>query len=252
MKKFKILLFILCSLIIIQGCNKKNKLTEQETNYIISNISVTNLDKTEIDISKNEIFLYIKEEFIFDEDINYILNSITFENEKGIYSLNSEKLSSKNLIVKIISIENKNEIIINTTTLPNFQKNIVTNKYSENYIKNKTKNIANNILKFNELVGRLEIDFKQDIDSKTRFEEFNEVYLEIVNNIKYLDNIPYENIDYANFSNEKNKFSEIIKIVEIVKIEIDKAYTMKNSSLINNQYLNINLLDKYARELTTV
>lgn len=251
MKNIKYLL-VAIFLVVLQGCsNNVEKISTEEANKIISSISSQDLQKVEINSSNNEIMLYVNKEFITKEDVDSILSNIRVGNISGLSAFDKDNFSNKISSVQLVSI-NKNKAIFKINSLNDIELNITTSKYSDNYVKSAIRELSQNIIRFNELAGRLEIDIKQYNLSDTRIDEFNNAYNELNNSISKVKTLTSENTNFSNLS----KLQENIRVVEgnmdVIKQSVNSGVSAMNSNAINNSYLNINELDKIAREIVTL
>lgn len=252
MKNFKNILFLLLSCLFIQGCsNNSANISSEDANKIASNIKIETLKKTEFELKANKLIIELEDEFITKDDIESILEKSQVFNKIGIESFNKDNLLEKVNTVEFIS-SNGNKAILDTSNISNIMLEIKVNKYSESYVKNKIHNFSKTIISFNDYVGRIEIDLKNNEISSERIEKYNSTYDEINNFLKTFDTYSENNTDFKNIEILKNKMNSVKSLVDSIKLTTDNAINTKQSTLVNSQFLNVNELDKLARDFSSM
>ncbi len=252
MRSFKNILFLFLCCLFIQGCsNSSEGISSEDAEKIVSNIKLDSIVKTEFELKTNKLIIEIEDEFITKEDLSTILMNSSVFNKIGLQAFNKDNLLSKVNTVEFIS-SNGNKATLDTSNISNIVLEIKVNKYSEAYVKNKILNFSKTIISFNDYVGRIEIDLKNNDISNERIEKYNSTYNEIHNFLKTFETYSDSNTDFKNIEVFKSKMNSVKSLVDSIKLTTDNAINTKQSTLINSQFLNVNELDKLARDFSSM
>lgn len=251
-KKIKKIALLFVTVLILQACSSsQSTISEEEVNKIISEIKLDSIEKMEFSIKNNTLGLYVNEEFISNGDADKLLENISVGTKVGKEALKSSNFVNKDFKINIISNINENTIEIDTAQPENAKINLKTTKYSSAYITGNLKKISTNIIKFNDLAGRIEIDIKQGNYNAARYADFKVAYDDLTKKIKLFDNIDVNNTSIDNIVVVKEKLITVTNNINAVNVAVENAVQTNQSNFIYNSFLNVNDLDKIAREFAT-
>lgn len=245
--KFKYLFILIIIPFLLLGCSK-NSVSVEDANKVIESISLPNLEKVDYTTENKALTLYIKEEFISKEDIDNIVSNIAVNKETGYSALTKENFN--NIVEKIELVSsNKNTAMVHLDNPKEIIAKLDVNKYSEQYIRSKLRDISLEITTLNELAGQIETSLKQNNLNKEAVEKFNVSFDNLNFKIDKISNIS----SYIDTNFDFTKYSELLSktknYAQLVKQGVDSAVSTNNSNSINANFLNINELDKIAREI---
>lgn len=246
MKKLSKLLIIFFILVYTSACSNNNFFSDDELQKLVSSVEYDNINKVEFDKSKNKLNIFVNDEFINELDVNNIIKNIKIKEKYGFDSFDISNFENKKFDISLISVNN-NEVLISNDNVSDYKLNILVTDYSDTYIENKLSILSKNLVLFNDLAGRIEIDLKKNQINQNRIDEFSKNYTSLNININEL-----ESILKINFEENKNlidKIYQVKNITSIVKEDTEKAIANNNHFLIEKNYLNVNELDKISREL---
>ncbi|MBF0715816.1 hypothetical protein, partial [Gemelliphila palaticanis] len=241
MKRLSKLLIIFFILVYTSACSNNNFFSDDELQKLVSSVEYDNINKVEFDKSKNKLNIFVNDEFINELDVNNIIKNIKIKEKYGLDSFDISNFENKKFDISLISVNN-NEVLISNDNVSDYKLNILVTDYSDTYIENKLSILSKNLVLFNDLTGRIEIDLKKNQINQNRIDEFSKNYTSLNININEL-----ESILKINFEENKNlidKIYQVKNITSIVKKDIEKAIATNNHFLIEKNYLNVNELDK--------
>lgn len=248
MKKIKIISLFLIIYLFLMGCSNKKSVNEEDIKYILNNIKIENLVSMEFDNKDTTLRININNEFIDDEDVKLVLKNVVLNNKSSF-----EAFSLNNVNYNIFNVEIKNNqgntIKFNTEKVDKYELDLVSKIYTESYIESYISNISKSIIKLNSLVGKIEVDLKQNIDVSEKIEEFKKIKVDIEDNINYFSKFNKNNSNFAQLDDINLKFNSILKMLDIEENVVQTAVSSGQSVYIDNSFLTINELDRIAREL---
>ncbi len=243
-KKIYILISMLFLILTLCSCgNKPSEIVNQEyINDIFKNSNITHLEKIDYNSNEKLLIFHINDEVISEDEFKTSLSNYQFKKNYGLEAFKDDKIL--NIANKIkFSYKNNNNFILDNKD-SKIVSNIVSYTYSSEYINQKLKNIAENIIKFNDIIGKIEVDLDKNLISENVIEILNKNYNILLQSINDFENIKNKDM-YLN----NTDIDTIKKYSEILKDKSEKAISLKNSKLISQEFLKINELDKIARNL---
>lgn len=245
-KLIKLSIFIIF-ILFIQGCSNNSSFSNDELQNLVSNVHYDNLEKVEFNKEKNELDIFILDEFINNIDSSEIIDKIHINNLSGKEAIKSSNFKDKKFNISIISI-NKNEILIKDNDVENYKLNIINDKYSKEYVKQNLSKLSKSIVSFNNSIGGIEIDLRKNQKNNDRVEEFNRIYNDLLKEIEKLK-LLVENSE-LNVDSELNKnIYSINNLVNSLKNNVEKSLELNSHYAIESNFLSVNDLDRLSREI---
>ncbi|AME10178.1 hypothetical protein AXE85_04405 [Gemella sp. oral taxon 928] len=236
----------------MQGCTNKGNFSKEQLENITNSVTISELEKTEFNVNDNKLIIYSNEEIIDNESFNTIIKSLKLNSLSG-KQISGDKLSAnefngKNFNVEIIS-KNGNMVSFNTKNVTDKNYSINKTKYSEFFIKGKILNFSKNLIRFDELAGTIETDLNNNRDISERVKQFNTIKEKVNSEISYFKNLSAEITDYAKIDEIKNKVTRVKIFTDLMTNAVERSVGEKKGTYIANSFLNINEIDRIAREL---
>lgn len=248
MKKLFNLLFIVIITFSISGCSNSKNISEEQAKNIVNQIKNENIENIEFNIKNKKLILTVKDEFINKQDIEKIIKKFQINDKNGFEAFKKENFN-ENIFEVEIKNEQNNSIIFSTDNVENYDTKILTKKYTQKNVEENIIKIKKHILLFNDLVGRLEIELKKNNDIKDLSENYKKNYEEINIIINNYYNFSKDNSDYIKLEATKQQIKKAEELIKLTNDNVNSAINNKNYIQISNIFLNINSLDKIAREL---
>ena len=251
----KKLIILLTTLLILQGCSSKSDITTEQLQNLTNSVTLNQLEKTEFDKKDNKLIITTNDEVINKEGFESLLKSLKLNNFNGktlnIDNINSNEFNNKDFNIEIVT-KNKNSVAFNLKDSANKNYNISQTKYSSEYMKNKLSSFSKELITFDELAGTIETDLDKGRPLGDKVEKFKEMTDKVNSSIATLKSLTSENIDYAKLDEVKSKLTRLEALTNNMVVAVDKSVKANNGSAIAAAFLNINDIDKIARDFAAM
>ena len=251
----KKLIILLTTLLILQGCSSKDNISKEQLQSLTNSVSLSQLEKTEFDKNGNKLIITTNDEVINKEGFEPILKSLKLNsfNGKGLNvdNINSNEFNNKDFNIVIVT-KNNNTVSFNIKDSANRNYNITQTRYSNEYLKNKLTSFSKELITFDELAGTIEADLEKGRSLGDKVEKFKEMTNKVNSSIATLKSLTSENIDYAKLDEVKSKLTRLEALTNNMVVAVDKSVKANNGSAIAAAFLNINDIDKIARDFAAM
>ena len=251
----KKLIILLTTLLILQGCSSKSNITTEQLQNLTNSVSLNQLEKTEFDKKDNKLVISTNDEVISKEGFESLLKSLKLNNFNGktlnIDNINSNEFNNKDFNIEIVT-KNKNSVAFNLKDSANKNYNISQTKYSNEYMKNELTSFSKELITFDELAGTIEADLEKGRSLGDKVEKFKEMTTKVNSSITTLKSLSSENINYEKLDEVKSKLTRLEALTNNMVVAVDKSVKANNGSAIATAFLNINDIDKIARDLAAM
>ncbi|MGX7111444.1 membrane lipoprotein lipid attachment site-containing protein [Gemella cuniculi] len=248
----KRLIVLITALFILQGCSNKGTFSQDQLQNLTNSVSINQLEKTEFNPEKNRLLIYSTEELISKEDFDKILKTLKLNNFSGKEvlsdNISSKEFDNKNFDIEVVS-KNKNTVSFNTNDVNNKNYNIVQTKYSSSYVKEKISTFSKDLITFDELAGTIETDLNKSRNLGDKVAKFNEIKEKINTEIASLKTLTKENTEYENITELTSKVTRVETFTNLVISAVNNSINSNSGTFIARGFLNINEIDRIAREL---
>ena len=251
----KKLIILLTTLLILQGCSSKSNITTEQLQNLTNSVTLNQLEKTEFDKKDNKLVISTNDEVISKEGFESLLKSLKLNNFNGktlnIDNINSNEFNNKDFNIEIVT-KNKNSVAFNLKDSANKNYNISQIKYSNEYMKNKLSSFSKELITFDELAGTIETDLDKGRSLGDKVEKFKEMTTKVNSSIATFKSLSSENIEYAKLDEVKSKLTRLEALTNNMVIAVEKSVKANNGSAIAAAFLNINDIDKIARDFAAM
>ena len=251
----KKLIILLTTLLILQGCSSKSNITTEQLQNLTNSVTLNQLEKTEFDKKDNKLIITTNDEVINKEGFESLLKSLKLNNFNGktlnIDNINSNEFNNKDFNIEIVT-KNKNSVAFNLKDSANKNYNISQIKYSNEYMKNKLSSFSKELITFDELAGTIETDLDKGRSLGDKVEKFKEMTTKVNSSIATFKSLSSENIEYAKLDEVKSKLTRLEALTNNMVIAVEKSVKANNGSAIAAAFLNINDIDKIARDFAAM
>lgn len=251
----KKLIILLTTLLILQGCSSKDNISKEQLQSLTNSVSLSQLEKTEFDKNDNKLIITTNDEVINKEGFGSILKSLKLDGFNGkslnVDNINSNEFNNKDFNIVIVT-KNNNTVSFNIKDSANRNYNITQMKYSNEYMKNKLTSFSKELITFDELAGTIEADLEKGRSLGDKVEKFKEMTTKVNSSIATLKSLSSENIDYAKLDEVKSKLTRLEALTNNMVVAVDKSVKANNGSAIAAAFLNINDIDKIARDFAAM
>ena len=251
----KKLIILLTTLLILQGCSSKSDITTEQLQNLTNSVTLNQLEKTEFDKKDNKLIITTNDEVINKEGFESLLKSLKLNNFNGktlnIDNINSNEFNNKDFIIEIVT-KNNNSVVFNLKDSANKNYNISQTKYSSEYMKNKLSSFSKELITFDELAGTIETDLDKGRPLGDKVEKFKEMTDKVNSSIATLKTLNNENIEYEKLDEVKAKLVRLDALTKNMITAVNSSVVAKNGSAIAAAFLNINDIDKIARDLAAM
>ena len=125
-------------------------------------------------------------------------------------------------------------------------------KYSNEYMKNKLTSFSKELITFDELAGTIEADLEKGRSLGDKVEKFKEMTTKVNSSIATLKTLNNENIEYEKLDEVKAKLVRLDALTKNMIAAVNSSVAANNGSAIATAFLNINDIDKIARDLAAM
>lgn len=239
----------------MQGCSSKSNITTEQLQNLTNSVTLNQLEKTEFDKKDNKLVISTNDEVISKEGFESLLKSLKLNNFNGktlnIDNINSNEFNNKDFNIEIVT-KNKNSVAFNLKDSANKNYNISQTKYSNEYMKNKLSSFSKELITFDELAGTIETDLDKGRSLGDKVEKFKEMTTKVNSSIATFKSLSSENIEYAKLDEVKSKLTRLEALTNNMVIAVEKSVKANNGSAIAAAFLNINDIDKIARDFAAM
>ena len=251
----KKLIILLTTLLILQGCSSKDNISKEQLQSLTNSVSLSQLEKTEFDKNDNKLIITTNDEVINKEGFGSILKSLKLDGFNGkslnVDNINSNEFNNKDFNIVIVT-KNNNTVSFNIKDSANRNYNITQMKYSNEYMKNKLTSFSKELITFDELAGTIEADLEKGRSLGDKVEKFKEMTTKVNSSIATFKSLSSENIEYAKLDEVKSKLTRLEALTNNMVVAVDKSVKANNGSAIAAAFLNINDIDKIARDFAAM
>lgn len=248
MKLLRVVVLFFLTTIILTACSSNTtSLNSNDVKKIVDNINFQALNKLEYVEKNNTLNIEITEEFIDKVSFETVINKLSYMDKKGLSAFEKINFDNKEFNIKILS--KKNSVSLNTTAPTNYTLDIQEALYTEDYLKKLINDISKEVISFNDLVGRIQIDLKKGTVDNERVQKLKEQAKVLTEKITYFDNIKDKVVAFDNLAFYEKEIKKIANLSSLIFKDVDNAINNKNALIIEAHVLNINELDKIAREI---
>ena len=119
-------------------------------------------------------------------------------------------------------------------------------------MKNKLSSFSKELITFDELAGTIETDLDKGRPLGDKVEKFKEMTDKVNSSIATLKTLNNENIEYEKLDEVKAKLVRLDALTKNMIAAVNSSVAAKNGSAIAAAFLNINDIDKIARDLAAM
>ena len=239
----------------MQGCSSKSNITTEQLQNLTNSVSLNQLEKTEFDKNDNKLIITTNDEVINKEGFESILKSLKLDGFNGkslnVDNINSNEFNNKDFNIVIVT-KNNNTVSFNIKDSANRNYNITQMKYSNEYMKNKLTSFSKELITFDELAGTIEADLEKGRSLGDKVEKFKEMTTKVNSSIATLKTLNNENIEYEKLDEVKAKLVRLDALTKNMIAAVNSSVAANNGSAIATAFLNINDIDKIARDLAAM
>ena len=239
----------------MQGCSSKSNITTEQLQNLTNSVTLNQLEKTEFDKKDNKLVISTNDEVISKEGFESLLKSLKLNGFNGkslnIDNINLNEFNNKDFNIEIVT-KNKNSVAFNLKDSANKNYNISQTKYSNEYMKNKLSSFSKELITFDELAGTIETDLDKGRSLGDKVEKFKEMTTKVNSSIATFKSLSSENIEYAKLDEVKSKLTRLEALTNNMVIAVEKSVKANNGSAIAAAFLNINDIDKIARDFAAM
>ena len=239
----------------MQGCSSKSNITTEQLQNLTNSVSLSQLEKTEFDKNDNKLIITTNDEVINKEGFESILKSLKLDGFNGkslnVDNINSNEFNNKDFNIVIVT-KNNNTVSFNIKDSANRNYNITQMKYSNEYMKNKLTSFSKELITFDELAGTIEADLEKGRALGDKVEKFKEMTTKVNSSIATLKTLNNENIEYEKLDEVKAKLVRLDALTKNMIAAVNSSVAANNGSAIATAFLNINDIDKIARDLAAM
>ena len=251
----KKLIILLTTLLVLQGCSSKGDFSTEQLQKLTNSVTLSQLEKTEFDKKENKLVIYTDDEVINKEGFDSILKSLKLNSFNG-KTLTADKITSTEFSNKdfniVIVTKNNNTVTFSTKDSANKNYNIEQTKYSNNYMKNKLTAFSKELIRFDELAGTIQTDLDKGRSLGDKVDKFKEVTEKVNSSMLTLKSLSNETIEYGKLDEVKQKITRLEVLTKNVVSAVNSSVESKKGAAIDAAFLNINDIDKIARDLAAM
>ena len=251
----KKLIILLTTLLILQGCSSKGDISTEQLQNLTNSVSISQLEKTEFNKKDNKLVITTNEEVITKEGFETLLKSLKLNSFNGktvsVDGINSNEFNNKDFNIVIVT-KNNNTATFSVKDSANKSFEISNKKYSKDFLKNKLNAFSKELISFDELAGTIQTDLDKGRSLGDKVEKFKEVTEKINSSMLTIKSLSNENIEYAKLDDVKQKLTRLEVLTKNVVNAVNSSVESKKGTAIDAAFLNINDIDKIARDLVAM
>ena len=251
----KKLIILLTTLLILQGCSSKGDISTEQLQNLTNSVSISQLEKTEFNKKDNKLVISTNDEVISKEGFDALLKSLKLNSFNGkainIEGINSNEFNNKDFNIVIVT-KNNNSVTFSVKDSANKIFEISNKKYSKDFMKNKLNAFSKELISFDELAGTIQTDLDKGRSLGDKVDKFKEVTEKINSSMLTIKSLSNENIEYAKLDDVKQKLTRLEVLTKNVVSAVNSSVESKKGTAIDAAFLNINDIDKIARDLVAM
>ena len=251
----KKLIILLTTLLILQGCSSKGDISTEQLQNLTNSVSISQLEKTEFNKKDNKLVITTNEEVITKEGFETLLKSLKLNNFNGktvsVDGINSNEFNNKDFNIVIVT-KNNNTATFSVKDSANKSFEISNKKYSKDFMKNKLTAFSKELISFDELAGTIQTDLDKGRSLGDKVNKFKEVTEKVNASMLTLKSLSNDTIEYGKLDEVKQKVQRLESLTKNVVTAVNTSVESKKGTAIDAAFLNINDIDKIARDLTAM
>ena len=251
----KKLIILLTTLLILQGCSSKGDISTEQLQNLTNSVSISQLEKTEFNKKDNKLVITTNEEVITKEGFETLLKSLKLNSFNGktvsIDSINSNEFNNKDFNIAIVT-KNNNTATFSVKDSANKNFEISNKKYSKDFMKNKLNSFSKELISFDELAGTIQTDLDKGRSLGDKVDKFKEVTEKVNASMLTLKSLSNDTIEYGKLDEVKQKVQRLESLTKNVVTAVNTSVESKKGTAIDAAFLNINDIDKIARDLAAM
>lgn len=247
----KKLIILLTTLLILQGCSSKGDISTEQLQNLTNSVSISQLEKTEFNKKDNKLVITTNEEVITKEGFEILLKSLKLNSFNGktvsVDGINSNEFNNKDFNIVIVT-KNNNTATFSVRDSANKSFEISNKKYSKDFMKNKLTAFSKELISFDELAGTIQTDLDKGRSIGDKVDKFKEVTEKVNASMLTLKSLSNDTIEYAKLDEVKQKVQRLESLTKNVVTAVNTSVESKKGAAIDAAFLNINDIDKIARD----
>ena len=251
----KKLIILLTTLLILQGCSSKGDISTEQLQNLTNSVSINQLEKTEFNKKDNKLVITTNEEVITKEGFETLLKSLKLNSFNGktvsIDGINSNEFNNKDFNIVIVT-KNNNTATFSVKDSANKSFEISNKKYSKDFMKNKLNAFSKELISFDELAGTIQTDLDKGRSLGDKVDKFKEVTEKVNASMLTLKSLSNDTIEYGKLDEVKQIVQRLDSLTKNVVTAVNTSVESKKGTAIDAAFLNINDIDKIARDLATM
>ena len=251
----KKLIILLTTLLILQGCSSKEDISTEQLQNLTNSVSISQLEKTEFNKKDNKLVITTNEEVITKEGFEILLKSLKLNSFNGktvsVDAINSNEFNKKDFNIVIVT-KNNNTATFSVKDSANKSFEISNKKYSKDFMKNKLTAFSKELLSLDELAGTIQTDLDKGRSLGDKVDKFKDVTEKVNVSMLTLKSLSNDTIEYGKLDEVKQKVQRLEALTKNVVTAVNTSVESKKGTAIDAAFLNINDIDKIARDLTAM
>ena len=251
----KKLIILLTTLLILQGCSSKGDISTEQLQKLTNSVSISQLEKTEFNKKDNKLVITTNEEVITKEGFETLLKSLKLNSFNGktgsVDGINSNEFNNKDFNIVIVT-KNNNSVTFSVKDSANKSFEISNKKYSKDFMKNKLNAFSKELISFDELAGTIQTDLDKGRSLGDKVDKFKEVTEKVNSSMLTIKSLSNETIEYGKLDEVKQKITRLEVLTKNVVSAVNSSVESKKGAAIDAAFLNINDIDKIARDLVAM
>ena len=251
----KKLIILLTTLLILQGCSSKGDISTEQLQKLTNSVSISQLEKTEFNKKDNKLVITTNEEVITKEGFETLLKSLKLNSFNGktvsVDGINSNEFNNKDFNIVIVT-KNNNSVTFSVKDSANKSFEISNKKYSKDFMKNKLNAFSKELISFDELAGTIQTDLDKGRSLGDKVDKFKEVTEKVNSSMLTIKSLSNETIEYGKLDEVKQKITRLEVLTKNVVSAVNFSVESKKGAAIDAAFLNINDIDKIARDLVAM
>ena len=251
----KKLIILLTTLLILQGCSSKGDISTEQLQNLTNSVSISQLEKTEFSKKDNKLVISTNDEVISKEGFDSLLKSLKLNSFNGkainVDGINSNEFNNKDFNIAIVT-KNNNSVTFSVKDSSNKNYEITNKKYSKDYMKNKLNEFSKELIRFDELAGTIQTDLDKGRSLGDKVNKFKEVTEKVNASMLTLKSLSNDTIEYGKLDEVKQIVQRLDSLTKNVVTAVNTSVESKKGAAIDAAFLNINDIDKIARDLAVM
>lgn len=239
----------------MQGCSSKGDISTEQLQNLTNSVSISQLEKTEFNKKDNKLVITTNEEVITKEGFETLLKSLKLNSFNGktvsVDGINLNEFNNKDFNIVIVT-KNNNSATFSVKDSANKNFDITNKRYSKDYMKNKLTSFSKELISFDELAGTIQTDLDKGRSLGDKVNKFKEVTEKVNASMLTLKSLSNDTIEYGKLDEVKQKITRLEVLTKNVVSAVNSSVESKKGTAIDAAFLNINDIDKIARDLAAM